>query len=99
MYPNPKKPSEKLPSAKFTKTFYCIKSTCVTSRFPYFDSSYLEIPTKVKEALKDAYMKLLQVELGHNAIMKNNVVCLSLVLEMALSALSRIPPLNIKKFK
>ena len=66
MYPNPKKPSEKLPSAKFTKKFYCVKSTCVTSRFPYFDSSYLEIPTKVREALKDAHMKLLQVELGHN---------------------------------
>ena len=64
--PTRKKPSEKLPSAKFTKKFYCVKSTCVTSRFPYFDSSYLEIPTKVREALKDAHMKLLQVELGHN---------------------------------
>ena len=65
MYPNPKKPSEKLPSAKFTKKFY-YQSTCVASRFPYFDSSYLEIPTKVREALKDAHMKLLQVELGHS---------------------------------
>ena len=66
MYPNPKKPSEKLSSAKFTKKFYYVKSTCVTSRFPYFASSCLEIPTKVREALKDAHMKLLQVELGHN---------------------------------
>ena len=68
MYRNPKKPSEKLPSAKFTKKLYSVKSTCViiTSRFPYFASSYLEIPTKVREALKDAHMKLLQVELGHN---------------------------------
>ena len=64
MYPNPKKPSEKLPSAKFKKKFYCVKSTCVASRFIYFDSSYLEIPTKVREAFKNAHMKLLQVELG-----------------------------------
>ena len=99
MYPNPKKPSEKLPSSKFTKKLYCVKSTCVTSRFPYFASSYLDIPTKVREALKDAHIKLFQVELGHNAIMKNDVVCLSLVLEMALSALSRIAPSNIKKIK
>ena len=61
--PQPKKKtSEKQPSAKFTKRFYCVKSTCVTSRFPYFDLSYSEIPTKVREALKDAHMKLLQVE-------------------------------------
>ena len=66
MYPNPRKPSEKLPSAKFTKKLYCLKSTCVTSRFPFFALSYLEIPTKVREALKDTHMKLLQVELGHN---------------------------------
>ena len=63
MYPNPKKPSEKPPSAK---KFYCVKSTCVASQFPYFDSSYLEIPTKVMEALKNARVKLLQVELGHS---------------------------------
>ena len=66
MYRNPKKPSEKLPSAKFTKTLYSVKSTCVASRFPYFASSYLEISTKVREALEDAHMKLLQVELGHS---------------------------------
>ena len=66
MYPNPKKLSEKLPSAKFTKKFYSAKSTRVTSRFPYFASSYLEIPINVREALKDAHMKLLQVELDHN---------------------------------
>ena len=50
--PQPKKPSEKQPSAKFTKKFYCVKSTSAASRFPYFDLSYLEIPTKVREALK-----------------------------------------------
>ena len=47
MYPNPKKPSVKLPSAKFTETFYCVKSTCVTSRFPYFDSPYLRSQLKL----------------------------------------------------
>ena len=31
--------------------------------------------------------------------MKNDEVCLSLVLEMALSALNRIPLLNIKEIK
>ena len=100
MYPNPQKTSEKLPAAKFTKKFYCAKSICVASRFPYFDSTYLEIPTKVREALKDAHMKLIQVELRHSEkwcgvfVKKKERKS-----KMALSALNRIPLLNIKEIK
>ena len=64
--PQPEKTEWEAAICKIHKEVLLCKSTCVTSRFPYFDSSYLEIPTKVREALKDAQMKLLQVERGHH---------------------------------
>ena len=66
MYPDPKKQGEKLPSARFTTKFYCVKRSCIFSRFPYFDSSYLEIPAEVYPGLKDAHRNLLKSELDYN---------------------------------
>lgn len=63
MYPDPQNQGAKLPSAKYTTKFYCIKRSCVLNRFPYFDSSYLEISADVKSRLKDAHRKLIQEEL------------------------------------
>ena len=63
MYPDPQNRGAKLPSAKYTTKFYCIKRSCVLNRFPYFDSSYLEISADVKSRLKDAHRKLIQEEL------------------------------------
>lgn len=63
MYPDPQNQVAKLPLAKYTRTFYCIKCSCVLNRFPYFDSSYLEISGDVKLRLKDADRKLIQLEL------------------------------------
>ena len=64
MYPDPKIQGKKLPSAKHTTKFYCVKGSCILSRFPYFDSSYLEISADVKSGLKDAHRNLIQMELG-----------------------------------
>ena len=64
MYPDPKIQGKKLPSAKHTTKFYCAKGSCILSRFPYFDSSYLEISADVKSGLKDAHRNLIQMELG-----------------------------------
>ena len=43
MYPSPTDPKTKLPSAKFTTKYNCVKRDCITSRFPYFHSSFINI--------------------------------------------------------
>ena len=63
MYPDPQNQGAKLPSAKYTTKFYCIKCSCVLNSFPYFNFSYLEISVDVKSRLKDEHRKLIQEEL------------------------------------
>ena len=64
LYPDPNTPGNKLPSAKYTTKYYCIRRNCVMGRFPYFNSKYLEIPKEVEENLKEAHKKLIKEELN-----------------------------------
>lgn len=47
-----------------TTKHYHIERKCVTSRFPYFNSTYVEVPPNVKDQLKDSHKTLLSKELG-----------------------------------
>ena len=55
----------KLPSAKYTKKFYCVKRSCITKRFPYFHPSFIEIPEEVKVDLRDSHLEILREELDY----------------------------------
>ena len=63
MYPDPTKPNRKLPSAKYTVKFYCVKHSCIKERFPYYDSSLMQIPIDVKGRLCESHKNLLAEEL------------------------------------
>ena len=64
LYPDPNNAGNKLPSAKYTTKYYCIRRNCIMIRFPYFNSTYLEIPEEVRVNLKEAHKKLIQEELA-----------------------------------
>ena len=38
-----------VPSATTTTKYYCIRKHCITERFPYFNVSFLEVPSTTKE--------------------------------------------------
>ncbi|CAB4041563.1 Hypothetical predicted protein, partial [Paramuricea clavata] len=63
MYPDPTKPNCKLPSAKYTVKFYCVKCSCIKERFPYYNSSLIQIPIDVKGRLCESHQNLLAEEL------------------------------------
>ena len=63
-YPDLNTPVNKLPSAKYTTKYYCIRGNCVMGRFPYFNNKYLEIPKQVERNLKEAHKKLIREELN-----------------------------------
>ena len=56
LYPDPNDASRKLPSMKHTTKFYCVRQTCMKSRFPYFDSSLLRIPAKAQPRLLTSHL-------------------------------------------
>ena len=72
MYPDPNNQGEKLPSTRYTTTFYCIKHSFILSRFPR--PAYLEISPEVTSALKDAHRKLIEAELGCGEMYQETVV-------------------------
>ena len=51
-------------ATKYTKKDYCVRRVSILRRFPYFDSSYIEIPAEVASGLRDAHKKLMSTELG-----------------------------------
>ena len=62
LYPDPISPGNRLPSAKYTTKYYCIRRNCVMGRFPYFNNKYLEIPKQVERNIKEAHKKLIKEE-------------------------------------
>lgn len=66
LYPDRTNPGNKLLSGKYTTKYYCIRRNCIMSRFPYFNSSYLEIPDEVRVNLKESHKILLKEELDHS---------------------------------
>ena len=48
---------------KFTTKYYCVKRDCIKSRFPYFHSSFMNIPFDVLSRLRQSHLNLLEVEL------------------------------------
>ena len=68
MYPSSTDPKTKLPSAKFTTKYYCVKRDCITSRFPYFHSSFINIPSDVLSRLRQSHLNLLEVELDYQEV-------------------------------
>ena len=65
MYPSAEDHSRKLSSAQFTTKYYCVKRSCITTRFPYFDSSFIEIPPSALERLRPSHFNLMEVELDY----------------------------------
>ena len=68
LYPDPNNPGVKLTSGKFTNKHYCVKRSCIRRRFPYFDSSYLEIPAEIGPRLRDAHKNLMKVKLDYETM-------------------------------
>ena len=68
MYPDPNDRTKWLPSATTTVKYYCVRKSCVMDRFPYFNSSFLEVPALVKEKLLVSHFNILQEELAYNAM-------------------------------
>ena len=68
LYPDPNKPGAKRTSTTFTKKHYCVKHSCIYRRFPYFNSTYLEVPVEVGPRLRNAHKNLLEVELDYKTL-------------------------------
>ena len=66
-YPDPKQPGHKLPSTKYTTKYYCIKGSCIKTRFPYYDASLLHIPPEANSRLQRSHFDLLSRELDFEA--------------------------------
>ena len=66
LYPAPDDPCCKLPSARLTTKFYCVKKSCIETRFPYFDPSLLQIYTEAHSRLQKSHFDLLEDELQYN---------------------------------
>ena len=62
-YPDPQQPGRKLPSTKYTTKHYCVKGSCIKTRFPYYDSSLLQIPPEASSRLQKSHLDLLNREL------------------------------------
>ena len=65
LYPSLDDPRLKLPSATHTTKFYCVKRSSINSRFPYFDSSLLQIPAEAQSRLQKSHFDLLKEELDY----------------------------------
>ena len=63
LYPDPNDPGHKLPSVHHTTKFYCVKRSCIKTRFPYYLPSLLEIPAEARSRLKSSHLDLLIREL------------------------------------
>ena len=50
-YLDPQQPGSKLPSTKYTTKYYCVKGSCIKTRFPYYDSLLLQIPPEASSRL------------------------------------------------
>ena len=62
-YPDKHHPGRKLPSTKHTTKYYCVKGSCIKKRFPYYDSSLLEIPPEARSRLQQSHFDLLRREI------------------------------------
>lgn len=54
MYPSPGDLKRKLPWAQYATRYYCIKRSCITSCFPYFHSSFVDVPSDVISRLRQS---------------------------------------------
>ena len=50
-YLDPQQPGSKLPSTKYTTKYYCVKGSCIKTRFPYYNSLLLQIPPEASSRL------------------------------------------------
>ncbi|KAJ8019089.1 hypothetical protein HOLleu_42548 [Holothuria leucospilota] len=66
MYPSAN--GERLPSAKFTTKFYCVKRQCILGRFPYFRPSLVKIPAETRSKLEESHVNILSRELDLNLL-------------------------------
>jgi hypothetical protein len=48
-------PNRKLPSAKNTVKFYCVKCSCIKECFPYYNYLLIQIPIDVKGRLRESH--------------------------------------------
>ena len=62
-YPDKHHPGRTLPSTKYTTKYYCVKGSCIKKRFPYYDSSLLEIPHEARSRLQQSHFDLLRREI------------------------------------
>lgn len=67
-YPDRNQLGRKLPSTKYTTKYYCVKGSCIKTRFPYYDSSLLQIPPEVKSRLQQSHFDLLQREIDYDEL-------------------------------
>ena len=65
-YPDKHHPGRTLPSTKHTTKYYCVKGSCIKKRFPYYDSSLLEIPPEARSRLQQSYFDLLRREIDYH---------------------------------
>ena len=64
MYPDPQNKGKQLPSGKHTTKYYCVKRSCITKRFPYFNTTdFLTVSNDVRSRLKQSHWKVLEQEL------------------------------------
>ena len=61
MYPSAN--GKRLPSAKFTTKFYCVRRQCILGRFPYFKPSLVKIPPETHCKLEESHFSILSREL------------------------------------
>ena len=71
-YPDPVQPGRKRPSTKYTTKYYCVKSSCIKTRFPYYDSKLLQIPPEARSRLQKSHFELLQGEIDYD---KSSATC------------------------
>lgn len=61
-------PLPQIPRPSFTIKYYCVNRVCITSLFPYFQSSFLGIPSDVLGRLQQPHINLLKLELDYQTI-------------------------------
>ena len=52
---------------------YCVRQSCIMERFPYFNASFLEIPSQTKEKLQLSHYNILEEELGYKQWIQNKL--------------------------
>ena len=77
MYPAPNAPGIKLPSPKYTRKFYCVKRSCITKRFPYFNPGDGRCQNHCSGHRTDALGLLLGCHIKEKRNLKFLSVCLS----------------------